>query len=338
VFTSLQTTGQPRPSIVRVGFDAAAGTFAGSIDSLYSGDYSRFGVTSDGTSFVVDEGTAEYSGYVVDTRGLLRGELPEASRLIRATAPVRLYLSPDGRRVMTLRVAGAEERLAVMPSEGGPETPLPLAGSRELSFWADSVHVAVAEVLPEGIRLSLIDVRGGPRTNVLQLADSALNDMTALPGGGWAWLPYESQHLRFQRPSDSAPVSIPRPEWFISMFGVTGVAGTGAVGVVGWDARTNDTLGLGVFDLATGGLTFWDKAFGEDALIQQQRDGSLVFGVARTQETMELRRVRGPGRVEVLGTIPRPVWRVNVSGDLSRVAVVVREQHGDVWMSRVVVR
>jgi hypothetical protein len=61
----------------------------------------------------------------------------------------------------------------------------------------------------------------------------------------------------------------------------------------------------------------------------------VAFGIWKTQQTMVLQRVRGPGRIEVLGTIPRPVFRVTVSDDMRKAAVTVRQRHGDVWRSRV---
>jgi hypothetical protein len=51
---------------------------------------------------------------------------------------------------------------------------------------------------------------------------------------------------------------------------------------------------------------------------------------------MTLYRVRGPRRVDRLGTIPRPVTSFSASKDLRRAAVVTQEYHGDAWMSRVV--
>jgi hypothetical protein len=40
--------------------------------------------------------------------------------------------------------------------------------------------------------------------------------------------------------------------------------------------------------------------------------------------------------VELLGTVPRPALLVEVSRDLKRAAVTVREDHGDAWRWRVV--
>ena len=57
-----------------------------------------------------------------------------------------------------------------------------------------------------------------------------------------------------------------------------------------------------------------------------------------TQETVALYRVRGPGQVERLGTIQRPVVSISVSGDLRRVTVGTREYKGDAWMYKVKAR
>jgi hypothetical protein len=45
--------------------------------------------------------------------------------------------------------------------------------------------------------------------------------------------------------------------------------------------------------------------------------------------------VRSPLRLELLGTVPRPVAGISVSRDLKRATVLVRDYHGDAWMSKV---
>ena len=333
IFAGIGIPGVSQPVIVRLDFDSATGAFGTRHDTIYTGDVTRYDVTDDGAQFVVDEGSSQFTSYVVDTRELLRGELPDERRLSQSTAPIRNYLSPDARRVMTLSPSG--ERMTVQVLAGGPETTVPLTGTREVSFWADSVRIALAEKLPAGTRLSLVDVRSGARSAVLQLDESEVNDMTPLPGGGWAWIPDGSLSVKVQRSGDRAARVIPRPDWFIALFSITTVGDPGKIAIAGWDARTNDTLGLAVIDLGSGAMTMWTTALGEDALLMRQRDGSVVFGIAKTLESMWLQRVRGPGRIEVLGTIPRPIWRITLSDDARRAAVVVRQRHGDVWMSRV---
>ncbi len=334
VFVRLAQPGNPRPSIVRIDFDRSTGVFATSFDTLYSGEVTRFDVTADGGHLVVDEGTTEFIGFVVDARDLLRGALPDERRVMRATASMVLYLSPDGARVLVSRRGTATAPLGVMAAAGGPETPVPINGTREIAFWGDSTHVALAERVAGGTQLSFADVRGGPRTNVLLVADSAITDMAPLAGGGWAWIPGQSLNLMVQTPADRAPRALPKPDWFISIFTVANVLDAHHLAVVGWDA-TYDTLGLSVVDLADGKFTKWAAMFGENAILQPQRDGSIAFAIFKTQETVLLQRMRGPGRLEVLGTIPRPVWRVTLSDDMRRAAVTIRDRHGDAWMSRV---
>lgn len=62
------------------------------------------------------------------------------------------------------------------------------------------------------------------------------------------------------------------------------------------------------------------------------------FLVFETQQTATLYRLRGPGRIERLGTIPCPIFDVSVAADLGHAVVTVRDDHADAWMTRIVQR
>jgi hypothetical protein len=83
-------------------------------------------------------------------------------------------------------------------------------------------------------------------------------------------------------------------------------------------------------------VTPWFTTFAELGPISWLDDGTLLVLFGATSETYSIYHLLGPGRVEKLGKIPRRVSSVSVSKDLKRVAVVVRNYHGDAWMSRVV--
>ncbi len=337
VFCMIHNPGSAFATIIRVPYDPATGALAQQYDTVYTGDITGYGVTTDGANLVVDEGTAEYSGYVADFRSLVRGALP--APLVHATTGMRVGVSPDGKRVMISRaptVAGAVGTLGIMPAGGGAETALPMDGLREVSYWTDSVHIALAEHINDRTRLSLVDVRNGRRNDVLMIADTLVDDITLLEGGGWAWIPSRSLEVMIQRSGESSPRRIAKPDWFISIFGVGEIPRTHQIAIVGWDAASNDTLGLGVIDPATGAYTPWMHVFGEDMTWFPQPDGAIVACVYPTAETVQCMRVRGPGRVENLGTIPRRVWRINFSDDARMASLTIRERHSDAWMSRIV--
>ncbi|HEV2181799.1 MAG TPA: hypothetical protein VGR59_15835, partial [Gemmatimonadaceae bacterium] len=64
----------------------------------------------------------------------------------------------------------------------------------------------------------------------------------------------------------------------------------------------------------------------------------IVFDVFETEQTAAIYRLHGPGRMERLGTIPRPVFDVSVANDLRRAVVTVRDYHADAWMTRILKR
>jgi len=104
----------------------------------------------------------------------------------------------------------------------------------------------------------------------------------------------------------------------------------------GTNAPTGDSLGVSVLSLADGAVTHWLTIFGEDADVSWLRDGTILLLLGDSPETYSIYHLLGPGRAVKLGTIPRRVASLSVSKDLKRIAVVVRNYHGDAWTSRVV--
>jgi len=88
--------------------------------------------------------------------------------------------------------------------------------------------------------------------------------------------------------------------------------------------------------LPDGQPALWATFFGEDvAKAAFLADGSVVIPVWETQESVTLYRLRGPGRIERVGTIPRPVDQIRVTSDGRRVVVSTREFQGDIWLARI---
>ena len=65
-------------------------------------------------------------------------------------------------------------------------------------------------------------------------------------------------------------------------------------------------------------------------------DGSILFTPWDTPESAVLYRVSGPGRLDRLGAVTRPIAGISVSSDLERIAVLESNYHGDAFMSRIV--
>jgi hypothetical protein len=108
--------------------------------------------------------------------------------------------------------------------------------------------------------------------------------------------------------------------------------------IVGWSAPDGDSLGLSVLSASDGSDSHWSTVFGEDGGLDWLTDGSILLFNQATNDTYTLQRIRGPGQIEQLGSIPRPITGASVSRDLRRMSIITRDRHGDAWSMRVVNR
>ena len=327
-------------AIVRIGLDPRSGRLASRQDTVYNGIFTSFSETGDGSAIVLDEGTYEYSVWALGVEDALRGRFTERQRVLRSSTPVLAQISPEGRRLLVARVlpsasSKSEIRLSVMPIEGGAETPLSGAGSAIGSEWADSVTVATARLTARGLHFALTDVRTGAERNPLDLPDSAVQDFEPLPDG-WAWIP--AGGLKIVVRSGGRSLEIPKPDWFSQLISVSASPDGKRLAYTGWDAATYDSLRVDVVPLDGGAPARWSAHFGENGQGRFTADGSVLFPVFRTQESVTLYRLTGPGKEQLLGTVPRPVADFVPSKDPRLATVQVRDYHGDAWMMRIVRR
>jgi hypothetical protein len=95
-------------------------------------------------------------------------------------------------------------------------------------------------------------------------------------------------------------------------------------------------MGVAVGLVDRGVPVVWAAAVGTQSRAVLLRDGSVLFSVWNAPGSCTILHVRGPGQVERLGTVLRPIRDLTVSGDLLHMTLQTRERHGDAWMSRVV--
>jgi tRNA A-37 threonylcarbamoyl transferase component Bud32 len=313
--------------IIRIPFDPRTGRFAAQWDTVYTGLGVSFDVTADGHALMVAEGSAEFSAWELDLTDALRGHFSEADRLLQSTTPLRVAVNPTGNRVLILRsgATGKPDQLSVAPYGGSTEMSIRLEGGlRGWSWGPDSVTVGLAERIPTGgRRLVRVDVRSGARESVLATPDSLLADWAPLPDGGWAWMPSFASILRLQHRGESAPRDFPLGAWYQ---GVTmGMAQDGERFVVtAWTSASDDSLGVGVLSTSDGSFTPWATVAVEGGTARILPDGSILVQAYETSQTVTLYRLRGPGRMKRLGTIPRAVTTMDVANDLHRATVVTR--------------
>jgi hypothetical protein len=108
--------------------------------------------------------------------------------------------------------------------------------------------------------------------------------------------------------------------------------------ITGFNRATSDTLGIAAINVADGATTQWASIFAEDGAIQLLAGGDLFLAMHRTQESLDLYRVSGPGKSQLLGSPPRPLVGVSASADLKRAVAFDRDYHADAWMYNVVKR
>ncbi len=97
--------GWPKRALLRISIDPASGLFASTIDTIDTGVHTRFGVTSDGSSLVLDEGSPEFKLWALEVAHAVRGEFPQKP-LLRSTSALDVRMSPDGTRILVGRDVG----------------------------------------------------------------------------------------------------------------------------------------------------------------------------------------------------------------------------------------
>jgi len=159
--------------------------------------------------------------------------------------------------------------------------------------------------------------------------------MSALATGGVAWIPSSLRSVRVWRAGDERPRDLPLPAGVESIWRLSTASDGARVVTVGWNA-TEDSMRVDMLSLVDGRATHWATLSGEGASRPVVlADGTVTIAVAETQDVNVLYRLRGPGRVERVGSIPRPVIGLTESVDGRRVVVSTMEPRGDIWLAHV---
>jgi hypothetical protein len=326
---------------VRVPIDRIKGRFLPRWDTL-PGPVDGFSVTADGRHLVTDQGTDDYGVWRLDLPDLLAGRLPDSQRVARASAPLQAEISPDGSRVRWIRqlpspAGGTSERIVVTPYAGTTETEIPLSGSLIGAYWVDSVRLAVG-TRQDGhrVHLALLDVRSGTELQSTGLPpDSDIVDFAAV-ANGWSWIPAAGDRIVVRQGGRTR--EFPKPPWLWTLGQMISDGRGHLVSYLGWGSSREDDLGIGMISLDDGSNRAWASIFAENGGTEFLADGSLLLMVFETERTVTLYRLRGPGRMERLGSIPRPVSDLSVAADLRHAIVTIQDYRGDAWMTRIVRR
>jgi hypothetical protein len=337
----VQTTQANHPALLRMPFDANTGRILPKIDTVHFGAMTGFDVTSDGGSVVMGEDAADYEVWVTSVSDALRGRFAPKDRVWRSSAVLTAQISYDGSRIFFMNTvsgaSGSERQPFVLRVADGSAAAVAIRGTIVNAYWADSASLMVEERDGPRLRLALVDSRTGARREEYALADSTIVDYTHVGSGGWAWIPADGQSVHVWLPGDDTPRIFPKPDWYLGLAGLGSTLDGKRLAIGGVRAAFADSVRFDIIDLKSGATATW----GTVSIVALSStfflpDGSLLFIGYEAGGLYRLYRVRAPGHVEVLGTVPRAAKAVDVSRDLKRAAVTVREDHGDVWRWRVV--
>ena len=329
----------PDHAVVRIAIDRATGKLSTRQDTMALGLFTAFSLTSDGGTMVIDQGTYDHAVFALPLDSALAGRFPEERRIARASNQVIGSLSPDGARVLVRRAVptvrgSVDYEFAVMPYDGGNESPIGPARSAVRAAWTDSVHVAIAARTTSGnLEFSEVDVRTGAQRNRLAVPDSGIRDFAALPTG-WAWIPNSSD--RYIVVEGGRRREFQKPEWLSGTAHLVADMAHRRLLYTGWSGAGGDSVSLGAVSLDDGKHTNLQTRIGGTGRIVLVDGHEALFLVSEGRDSWSISSVDGPNRIRSLGTIPRPVSSLTLSRDRRRVVANVRDYRADAWMSRVI--
>ncbi len=324
--------------LVRIPFARATGRFGNRRDTVYQGQFTTFDVTPDGQQIVMEELGTDFRVFVLSLRDAFRAGYAQMPARVQASNTVWAEISPNGSRLLVWRLGGTakgqEARVSVLALTGGAETPLGTATLGTNVAWVDSVTIRLAESDSRTLKLFLMDARTGARREELALPDSTVVDFDWLNGGGWTWIPAGGKSVQVWRAHDATPRRAAASSASLRWIGVAASpAGQRLALAAQTDSR--DTVQLSVLSMGDTIPVHWATIpTARGATIRWLPDMTLLVTIWEGG-IPTLYRVRGPGRVERLGTAPRVLYDMTVSDNLRDAAVVTRDPRSDIFLSRI---
>jgi DNA-binding SARP family transcriptional activator/predicted Ser/Thr protein kinase len=271
-------------SVIRIPFDASTGQFAAHEDTVFTGSSSSMGVSASGRTFVVDDGTTEYTLWKMTLPEALSGRYPEKGRWMTGTSELTNEISPDGHRIIVGRPAGSGSgmRWEVFPYDSGPATPL--SGTPAGAIWADSNSAILQTDTPRGTQLSLVNVITGVQRGTYLVPDTAIGAFAPLREEGWVWM--TDTAVRVYRRGSSVR-TFPLPKWYFRTGSVDASRDGGKLLFVG-RSQKRDSVRLSSMSLSDGTVTNLKTVVGGFTAAGWLNDGSIIFLVWDTPDWLTL--------------------------------------------------
>jgi hypothetical protein len=339
LWMQLWTAGFP---ILRVPFDARKGRFAGPADTLLTTAASGFDVTADGGTIAYGDGTNQYGLWALPMAEAVKGRFQSERRRQSASSVLRGRVSPDGTRLLRylspMGATGREDRQAVVvePFAGGPERVHQSRGELLAAGWSpDGGTIGLVEQVAGQVQLVAVDASTGARKPAVASGDSIIKSFAVLPGG-WAWIS-ASDRLRLSLAGEPRIRELTRSTGEVFLWDVEPASGRPWIATMASNAAI-DSVFLDVWTLPDGRPTRWASVKGslETYLgMAWLANGSLVFCNQDAETSATIYRVRGPGQVERLATIPRALQGFSISQDGQHLVLLTDDFRGDVWLAHV---
>ena len=324
-------------AIVRVTIDPKAGKLAVRQDTVYTGRFTTFSISEDGTKLVVDDGSTDYYVAALPVEDIMAKRFAGLS-LLKSSSPLSTVISPNGARILKrLTVPNGQGsstlRLSTIPFEGGAELPIESDGKTFAADWSDSVTVSMATQGSDGkVRLSVIGLRTGVRKNQLQLEDSVI--VVAAPlDHGWVYVPASADRIVITDGTRKRQVM--KSAWHQGIAGMAVSANKRQIAYWGWNAGSNDSIGYVIIPVAGGPARRVYSSRAEKSWGAWLEDGSFVVRVWDTPDAVTLTKISASNKVERIGTIPHEALYFSHSADLKRATLGWRDKRADAFMYRV---
>jgi hypothetical protein len=185
----------------------------------------------------------------------------------------------------------------------------------------------------DGLRLSVVDLRNGVRSNQLQLKDSVL--ISAYPlNDGWVYMPASGDRMILVEGGKKREIA--KSAWHQILTGISLSSDRRQIAYWGWNNGSNDSIGYDIMPIAGGPATRIYTSFAEKGAGMWLDDGSFLARVFETPDAVTLTKISGSGKPQRLGTIPHQAFGFNTSRDLKRASLVWQDKRADAFMYRVV--
>jgi hypothetical protein len=234
--------------------------------------------------------------------------------------------------MVTTGTGAIERHFFIANFDGTEERPLGGPVPRR-AYWADSENVVVGTETPAGVHVALVNARTQAVGRTIDLPDSLARQVQPF-SGGWLWIASSRDKVVIDR--DGKQTEIAKPKDASAVLDVAIDASGTRLAMTAYGLMSSDTIYVYEGPVSGGPLMRWLALHSEGAFGQFARDGSILLTTYPAADNVSFYRLRGPGQVESIGTVDRPVYDVSASLDLKRAAVTVLDYHGDTWLSRVV--